>query len=128
MKNNTLKAEDYNHIKRSYRPLPPYLIIKESDIHELGLFTNTDIESGAEIGITHVYDTRFLHNYIRTPLGGFYNHSETPNVTIEERKIFDQIEIDCRVMIALRKILKGEEIVAKYALYEINSTDPKSKI
>ena len=128
MKNNTFKAVNYNHICRSYRPLPPYLIIKESDIHELGLFTNEDIESRTVIGITHIYDTRFLHNYIRTPLGGFYNHSETPNVMIEERKIFDQIEIDCRVMIALRKIFKGEEIVAKYALYKIDLTDPKSKI
>ena len=32
---------------------------------------------------------------------------------------FDQIEIDCMVMIALRKIFKGEEILAKYTLYDI---------
>ena len=111
-----------------YRPLPDGLTIKNSPIEGLGLFATIEIKANSFIGVTHIRDEQFENKYIRTPLGGFYNHSETPNVTIEERKIFDQIEIDCRVMIALRKILKGEEIVAKYALYEINSTDPKSKI
>ena len=119
MKNNIFKIQNSILENRIYRPLPTYIIIKESDIHELGLFAKENIEVGTVIGITHIYDTRFLHNYIRTPLGGFYNHSETPNVLIEERKIFDQIEIDCRVMIALRKIFVGEEILAKYSLYNI---------
>ena len=119
MKNNIFKVENSKLESKTYRPLPPYIIIKESDIHELGLFTKENIEVGTVIGITHIYDTRFLHNYIRTPLGGFYNHSEIPNVLIEKRKIFDQIEIDCMVMIALRKIFEGEEILAKYTLYDI---------
>ena len=119
MKNIIFKVQNSNLENRIYKPLPPSVIIKESDIHELGLFAKENIEVGTEIGVTHIYDTRFLHNYIRTPLGGFYNHSETPNVLIEERKIFDQIEIDCRVMIALRKIFEGEEILAKYSLYDI---------
>ena len=31
-----------------------------------------------------VYDPNFQHNYIRTPLGGFINHSENPNCELIE--------------------------------------------
>ena len=73
--------------------IPSYIVIKESDIHELGLFTKENIEVGTVIGITHIYDTRFLHNYIRTPLGGFYNHSEIPNVLIRKRKFLIKLKL-----------------------------------
>lgn len=107
--------------ENSYRPLPYFLEIKKSLIHDLGLFAKEDIEVETEIGITHIFDPRFIHNFIRTPLGGFYNHSETPNVVIKKRQDFKNIEIHCRVMIAGKRILKGEEIVASYSLYKINS-------
>ena len=62
-----------------YRPLPDYLTIKESSVHGLGLFTNEYIVDEIEIGITHVKNYKFEDGYIRTPLGGFINHSEDPN-------------------------------------------------
>ena len=37
-----------------------------------------------DLGMTHVYDERFEDNYIRLPLGGFFNHSEKPNCKIIE--------------------------------------------
>ena len=64
----------------SYRPLPDGLTIKRSPIEGLGLFTQ-DIKKNTFIGIAHILDERFENNYLRTPLGGFYNHSDTPNVS-----------------------------------------------
>ena len=63
-----------------YRPLPDGLTIKNSPIEGLGLFTNVDIKKNTFIGITHIRDEQFDNKYIRTPLGGFYNHSNEPTV------------------------------------------------
>ena len=63
-----------------YRPLPDGLTIKNSPIEGLGLFTNVDIKKNTFIGITHIRDEQFDNKYIRTPLGGFYNHSNDPTV------------------------------------------------
>ena len=63
-----------------YRPLPKQLTIKNSPIEGLGLFATEDIKSNSFIGVTHVRDEQFENKYIRTPLGGFYNHSNEPTV------------------------------------------------
>ena len=63
-----------------YRPLPDGLTIKSSPIEGLGLFTTIDIKKNTFIGVTHIRDEQFDNKYIRTPLGGFYNHSNDPNV------------------------------------------------
>ena len=62
-----------------YRPLPDGLTIKNSPIEGLGLFTNIDIKKNTFIGVTHIRDEQFENKYIRTPLGGFFNHSKKPN-------------------------------------------------
>jgi len=66
-----------------YRPLPDYLRIDDSDIEGRGLFTSKALPGGVYLGITHIIDDRFPDNLIRTPLGGFINHSESPNCEIE---------------------------------------------
>ena len=63
-----------------YRPLPDGLTIKHSPIEGLGLFTNVDIKKNTFIGVTHIRDEQFENKYIRTPIGGFYNHSNDPTV------------------------------------------------
>ena len=63
-----------------YRPLPNELTIKNSPIEGLGLFTNKDIKANTFIGVTHIRDEQFENKYIRTPVGGFYNHSNDPTV------------------------------------------------
>ena len=63
-----------------YRPLPDGLTIKNSPIEGLGLFTTVNIKKNSFIGITHIRDEQFENKYIRTPVGGFYNHSNEPNV------------------------------------------------
>ena len=63
-----------------YRPLPDGLTIKNSPIEGLGLFATIDIKKNTFIGVTHIRDEQFENKYIRTPLGGFYNHSNEPTV------------------------------------------------
>ena len=63
-----------------YRPLPEILTIKKSSIEGLGLYAQKDIKANTFLGITHILDERFDNKYIRTPLGGFYNHSNDPTV------------------------------------------------
>ena len=63
-----------------YRPLPKELTIKNSPIEGLGLYATKDIKKNIFIGVTHIRDEQFENKYIRTPLGGFYNHSNDPNI------------------------------------------------
>ena len=63
-----------------YRPLPDGLTIKNSPIEGLGLFATQNIKANSFIGVTHIRDEQFENKYIRTPLGGFYNHSNEPTV------------------------------------------------
>jgi SET domain-containing protein len=96
----------------SYRPLPEGLTIKDSSVHGLGLFATQDIAKGIELGITHVYDDKFENNYIRTPLGGFINHSDEPNAQL--------ISVGNMMRLTTIKFIKkGDELFTKYKLYEI---------
>ena len=63
-----------------YRPLPDGLTIKKSPIEGLGLYATKNIKANVYVGLTHILDERFENNYLRTPLGGFYNHSNDPTV------------------------------------------------
>ena len=62
---------------KTFEPLSSSLTIKSSPIHGLGLFATCEIPKQYELGISHIKDDRFSHGYIRTPLGGFFNHSKT---------------------------------------------------
>jgi len=96
----------------TYRPLPNEVTIKPSAIEGLGLFATTDLKKGHEIGITHVQDKEFEDGYIRTPLGAFFNHSESPNC---------ECYVDGRYLKlrTLKEIKAEEEITVKYWLYKI---------
>ena len=108
----------------SYRPLPEGLTIKESDIEGLGLFTTKKIPKDTNLGVTHINSSLDIENTIRTPLGGFYNHSENPNckkkVSVTERvqgnsnDLFVQYEL-----ITIRDIEEGEELTVFYSFYNI---------
>ena len=96
----------------SYRPLPDCLIIKRSEIEGVGLFAVEDIPDGTELGISHVSDLRFENGYCRTPLGGFYNHSEDPNC--EAYKDLELVKLK-----SIKDIKQGEELTANYWLYKL---------
>ena len=63
-----------------YKPLPKQLTIKKSPIEGLGLYATENIKKKSYIGVTHIRDEQFENKYIRTPVGGFYNHSNNPKV------------------------------------------------
>jgi hypothetical protein len=98
--------------KELYKPLPTYLSIGPSDIHGAGILANEDIPSGIEIGITHIYDPDFEDDHIRTPLGGFINHSDTPNCEIKDDGD------DKRILYTIDRIEAGKELTVKYSLYK----------
>lgn len=98
--------------KTYYKPLPDCLTISKSEIHGLGLFATEFVESGTNFGITHVKDERFPpDNYIRTSLGGYFNHSETPNCKVV-------YEGDFIYLVAIEGIEIGSELTAKYSFYD----------
>jgi|TARA_R110002020_G_scaffold24074_6_gene79567 hypothetical protein len=103
-------------IKKPYKPLPDYLAIGPSDIHGAGIIAKEDIPAEIDMGITHVYDPEFQHDYIRTPLGGFINHSETPNCELVE----DDNDVSYKRIKTLHKIEAGKELTLKYSLYNLN--------
>ena len=59
-----------------YKPLPDSVTIKQSPIHGFGLYALERIKKGTLIGITHHINSHAENGVIRTPLGGFGNHSD----------------------------------------------------
>ena len=104
-----------------YKPLPEYLTIKESPIHGFGTYAIADIPLGTLLGITHVSDERFEHGEIRTPLGGYINHSTTPNcVKLLTKQSSHPLRGDCTWIKTNRDIENGEEITIRYTLYDMD--------
>lgn len=100
-------------MKGQYRPLPEGLTIKESGIEGLGLFATKPFSKGYEFGITHIKDDRFPEGHIRTPLGGFYNHSESPNCE-------SVVKDDYQYLVALEDIEADTKLTSSYKLYEVH--------
>lgn len=95
-----------------YKPLPDEVEIRDSEIHGKGIFSKVIIDSGVNLGMTHVYDSEAQDERIRTPLGGFINHSDEPNCEIVKvGKYF--------YLITTKDIMPDEEITLKYTLYKV---------
>jgi SET domain-containing protein len=95
-----------------YQPLPSGLTVAESGIAGQGLFTTRRLVKGTLLGISHY---RIDGEYIRTPLGGFINHSEKPNCERSQVRIrpgFDRWNI-----VVIEDIEEGDELTLKYKLY-----------
>ena len=97
----------------SYKPLPKELRLGFSDIHDIGLFAKEKIKIGYDLGISHL---KIGDQLFRTPLGGFINHSETPNciktmVRINDYKVWHLVTLD--------NIKEGEELTLEYTFYKI---------
>jgi SET domain-containing protein len=96
-----------------YKPLPDSVTIKESPIDGLGLFATERITKGTLIGITHHVNSNSQDGVIRTPLGGFGNHSDTPNC-------FKLLMEDTTWWIGAKEdIMAGEELTWQYTFYKI---------
>ena len=75
----------------------------------MGLFALENIPEGTEIGITHHH---LWSEVVRTPLGGFINHSEDPNCKLER-------VISTSILYALKNIKENEELTLKYKMYKV---------
>jgi len=92
-----------------YRPLPDCLTIDKSTIEGVGLFAKEEISKGVYLGITHIQTEKY--NLVRTPLGGFINHSDTPNCKIKK-------DGNAKYLTTLVDIKSGEELTVKYTMYD----------
>ena len=90
-----------------YRPLPSFLEVRSSPIEGQGVFTKVALFPRAFLGLSHVYDEKFPDNLIRTPLGGFINHSEDPNCQLVR-------EFEFLSVMVIKEIDEGEELTLKY--------------
>ena len=100
--------------KNMYRPLPESLTIKQSKVNGLGLFAKEGIAQGANIGTSHI---KINGDIIRTPLGGFINHSNDANTVKVE--LHDDRYKKKWSLVALRNIKEGEELTVHYTFYNI---------
>ena len=97
----------------NYKPLPDGFTIKKSNINGLGLFTTKTVKKGI-IGVGWVHHEQFPNGYVRTPLGGFVNHSDNPNCT---KMVHNEIGVVW--LEAIKDIDPNEELTLKYSLYEV---------
>ena len=134
-----------------YRPLPDILTINKSPIEGLGLYAVKDIKANIFLGVTHIFDEKFENNYIRTPLGGFYNYSNNPNIQRmitnilpklkcgdvapnpddkseiknidgSRENLYPKLYARFMYMITIKDIKSGEELTANYNLYTYPKT------
>ena len=114
-----------------YKPLPNNLTIHASPIHDSGIFAKEDIPEQTDLGMTHLKLGKLI---LRTPLGGFLNHSNTPNCarlsSLLTRQQWNHLndlpdeKYDHNFkqwnLITIKNIKKGEELTLKYTFYKIN--------
>ena len=115
---NDEDLKEYHDLDRlkQYHPLPSGLTVADSGISGQGVFTTRRLVAGAELGESHY---RIDNQMIRTPLGGFINHSETPNCVRNQIRIrpgFDKWNL-----VVIEDIEEGDELTLKYKMY-----DPKT--
>ena len=100
-----------------YKPLPKELRLGFSKIHDIGVFTKEKIKVCHDFGISHL---KVEGELFRTPLGGFINHSETPNCKRNQIRI--KPYYDKWNLLVIEDIEEGDELTLKYTWY-----DPQKK-
>ena len=101
----------------NYKPLPEGLRIEKSKIQGYGLFTLLFLKQGTNLGISHI---KIKDELIRTPLGGFVNHSDDPNC--EKIKLHTENYIKYN-LVTIKDIEGGDELTVKYTFYNVGSND-----
>ena len=105
---------------KQYNPLPLGIVVADSGIAGQGLFATRRLVMGTTLGISHY---RIDGEYIRTPLGGFINHSDEPNCQRSQIRVkpgFDKWSI-----MTLEDIEEGDELTLKYKLYDPEKTNTR---
>ena len=99
-----------------YRPLPDSLTVKQSKVNGLGLFAKAFLKQGTNLGTSHV---KVNGTIIRTPLGGFINHSNDPNCVKVELQNDETLKTKKWTLVTLRDIKEGEELTLRYTFYNV---------
>tara|TARA_Y100001963_G_scaffold37436_1_gene52323 strand:+ start:127 stop:444 length:318 start_codon:yes stop_codon:yes gene_type:complete len=104
-----------------YKPLPKNLRLGFSKIHDIGLFAKEDISVATNFGMSHI---QVSDTIIRTPLGGFINHSDEPNCekvklrfTSEDKQ--PAYNFNKWNLVTIKDIKEGEELTLKYTFYDV---------
>ena len=107
---------------KMYKPLPDLLEIRSSNIDGQGLFAKENIEARTALGITHI---KIGSQIIRTPLGGFINHSDDPNCVKSSTLVTNNNDIKIKQdykqwnLFTTKDIKTGEELTLEYTFYKI---------
>jgi len=100
----------------TYVPLPEGITIQKSDRHGQGLFSLTHFKKDTNLGMSHIvlnHDPKENDDeLIRTPLGGFINHSDEPNcIKVQKGNRY--------FLNTLKDINRGDELTVKYTFYKV---------
>ena len=98
-----------------YKPLSKGLRIEKSKIQGFGLFTLFFLKEGTNLGTSHI---KIKDELIRTPLGGFVNHSDDPNCVKTKLHTDNYIKYN---LVTIKDITGGEELTVKYTFYNMSS-------
>ena len=101
-----------------YEPLPKGLRIQPSDINGFGLFTLVFTPKDTNLGMSHIvlnHDPKENDDeLIRTPLGGFINHSDNPNcVKVKKGNRY--------FLKTIKDVVGGDELTTRYTFYKIQT-------
>ena len=105
-----------------YKPLPDSLTIKPSGIDGLGLFAKEGIGQGTNLGMSHL---EIEDKIVRTPLGGFINHSNTPNCVKADLLMTNHDNPDQKFdykkwnLVTAQDIKEGDELTVRYTFYNV---------
>jgi len=131
---NDTDIKEYHDLDRlkQYSPLPSGLTVADSGIAGQGLFTTRKLVAETNLGMSHVELGKLI---LRTPMGGFINHSDKPNC-VRVKSLLTRQEWNHRTnlpddkydlsftkwnLMVIKDIEEGEELTLKYKLY-----DPKT--
>jgi len=113
-----------------YQPLPDNLTIQTSGISGLGLFTKAKLSADTNLGMSHVELGKLI---LRTPMGGFINHSNKPNCvkvkSLLTRQQWNSLydlpkdkydhDFPRWDLVTIKDIEEGEELTVHYTFYTI---------
>ena len=94
-----------------YNPLPEELMLGVSRIHGHGIFAKCNLPRKYDLGMSHI-KIPIIHGYVRTPMGGFLNHSNEPNC-----RLFIDLDWDDYLVykvMTTKKINQGQELFLEY--------------
>jgi len=112
-----------------YHPLPTGLTISDSGIEGQGLFATRKLLAETNLGVSHVELGKLI---LRTPMGGFINHSNKPNC-VKVKSLLTRQEWNHRTnlpdnkydhnftqwnLMVIEDIEEGEELTLKYKWYD----------